>query len=173
MAIMQRVPLADVNQMAPDAFVAHLGGVFEHSPWIAAQAAMLRPYRDWADLYETLCRVVDHLSDEATMALLTAHPDLVGRAALLGTLTPQSTQEQAAAGLDVLSPVDVAQFTALNAAYRDRFGFPFIICARENRKESILAGFAERLLHDRTDEIATALGEIRKIAWFRLRDIVE
>jgi 2-oxo-4-hydroxy-4-carboxy-5-ureidoimidazoline decarboxylase len=109
---------------------------------------------------------------ERQVALIRAHPDLVGRAALAGTLTPESAGEQAAAGLDRLTPDEVATFTQLNATYRDRFGFPFVICARGNKKESILAGFDGRLDNTREREIATALDEIAKIAHFRLLDIV-
>ena len=94
----------------------------------------------------------------------------MGRAALAGTLTPESTDEQAAAGLDRLSPEEITTFTRLNMAYHDCFGFPFVICARENKKESILAGFATRLQHSRSREIETALDEIAKICWYRLRD---
>jgi 2-oxo-4-hydroxy-4-carboxy-5-ureidoimidazoline decarboxylase len=97
----------------------------------------------------------------------------VGRAALAGTLTPESNREQASAGLDRLTPDEIATFARLNAAYRDRFGFPFVICARENKKESILAGFSARLGHAREREIATALDEIARIAHSRLLDFVD
>jgi len=107
-------------------------------------------------------------------ALIRAHPDLVGQAALAGTLTRASTGEQAAAGLDAgaLTEDEIAAFARNNAAYRERFGFPFVICARENRKESILAGFAARLGNTREREIRQALREIGKIAWYRLADVV-
>jgi OHCU decarboxylase len=109
---------------------------------------------------------------EQQVALIQAHPDLVGQAALAGTLTPESTSEQASVGLDRLSPEEIATFTRLNQTYHGRFGFPFVICVRENKKESILAGFATRLHNSRQREIETALGEIAKIGWFRLRDLV-
>ena len=106
------------------------------------------------------------------MALLRAHPDLVGRAALAGTLGPASTAEQAAAGLDHLSSDEIATFQRYNAAYREKFGFPFVICARENKKESILAGFGARLEHTREEEIATGLGEVAKICALRLGNLI-
>ena len=109
---------------------------------------------------------------EQRIALLQAHPDLVGRAALAGTLTQESTREQASAGLDALSPTEIATFTQLNASYQSRFGFPFVICVRENKKASILAGFTERLQHARQHEVETALGEVAKICRLRLRDLV-
>jgi OHCU decarboxylase len=104
--------------------------------------------------------------------LIQAHPDLVGRAALAGTLTPQSNVEQVSAGLHELTPDEIATFQRFNQAYRDRFGFPFIICARLNKKEAILAAFPKRLAHSREQEIETALEEIFKIARLRLEDLV-
>jgi OHCU decarboxylase len=107
------------------------------------------------------------------VALLSAHPDLVGRAALEGRLSPASASEQAAAGLNRLTPEEVAAFQYYNQAYRARFGFPFVICVREKKKESILAGFAERLSHSYAQEIHLALNEVAKICALRLYDLVE
>jgi OHCU decarboxylase len=148
------------------------GGVFEHSPWIAAAGWQARPFAGVEGLHSALCAVMYGASAERQVALIREHPDLVGRAAREGGLTSASTGEQAAAGLDRLSAEEIAQFEELNAAYRDRFDFPFVICARENKKESILAGFDARLGNSREAEIATALGEIAKIARLRLLDIV-
>jgi len=105
------------------------------------------------------------------LALIRAHPDLVGRATLAGTLTRESTGEQASAGLNALSPAEIALFQKQNAAYREKFGFPFVICARLNKKEAILAGFEHRLKNSPEQEIPAALGEIFKIAELRLRDL--
>src|SRR5205823_4672785 len=113
-----------------------------------------------------------HAPTEQQIALLQAHPDLVGQAALAGTLTSESTSEQVAAGLGHLSSEEVATFNRLNSTYRDRFGFPFVICARENKKDSILAGFATRLHNSHEQEIAIALGEVAKICALRLHDTV-
>ncbi|HEX5498114.1 MAG TPA: 2-oxo-4-hydroxy-4-carboxy-5-ureidoimidazoline decarboxylase, partial [Thermomicrobiales bacterium] len=152
-----------------------LGFLFESSPWVAAAAWPARPWADRAALHRSLLETMRAADSERQLSLIRAHPDLVGRAALAGTLTPSSTAEQQAAGLDpdALTPEEIGRFAAANAAYTAKFGFPFVICARENRKESILAGLAARLPHDRDDEIATALGEIGKIAWHRLIDVVE
>ncbi len=103
--------------------------------------------------------------------LIRAHPDLAGRAAIAGTLTPESTREQAAAGLDRLTPDQHARILELTAAYRERFGFPFVICAREHTADSIIAAAAQRLAHDPDDEERTALAEIAKIAALRLTDL--
>jgi 2-oxo-4-hydroxy-4-carboxy-5-ureidoimidazoline decarboxylase len=104
--------------------------------------------------------------------LIRAHPDLVDRARRAGTLTPESAREQTSAGLDTLTPREIALFEDYNRQYWERFGFPFVICARLNRKEAILAGFAQRLTHARAQEIETALAEIFKIADLRLHDLM-
>lgn len=169
-----RISIAQVNRLDPAEALDLLGGLFEDSPWLVAQALEGRPFASRDALYKALCGIVDGLDRGQTIALIRAHPDLVGRAALAGTLSKESTAEQRATGLsvDALTPDEVARFREANAAYQERFGFPFVICARENRKESILRGFAERLPHDRETEIATAIGQIRRIAWYRLDDLV-
>lgn len=164
--------IEDINALDQEEFTAHLGFLFEGSPWIAAEAWPRRPFQDATNLHYVLCDVMYHARAERQLALIRAHPDLVGRAAQAGTLTPESTREQAAAGLGSLTPDEVAAFMQLNARYRELFGFPFVICARENKKESILAGFDARLGHTRDEEIATALDEIAKIAALRLRDVI-
>lgn len=166
------ISVAELNALDQDGFVAAIGFVFEHSPWIATQTWPQRPFASLEHLHQALCATMYNAPREQHIALIQAHPDLVGRAAQAGTLTPASQGEQAAAGLDHLSPEEVALFTRLNQAYREKFGFPFVICARENRKHSILAGLHTRLANDREQEIATALNEISKIAWLRLRDAV-
>jgi OHCU decarboxylase len=164
--------LGDLNAADESSFVAALGGIFEHSPWIAARAWRRRPFADAGALYGAMCAVLESASHAEKIALIAAHPDLVGQAALAGTLTAASQAEQAAAGLDRLSDEEIAMFTALNAAYRDRFGFPFVICVRENRKAAIVEGLRTRVRNDRATEIAIALDEIAKIARLRLADAV-
>lgn len=170
-----RLTLPEINELSEAEFVQRFGGVFEHSPWVAERAAPHRPWRSLQQIHGAMCAVVDSATPDAQLALIRSHPDLVGKAALAGTLTRESTGEQLAAGLDplALTPQDVATFTRLNDAYKDRFGFPFVICARENKKEAILAGFASRLANDREIEIAIALGEIDRIAWYRLADMIQ
>jgi OHCU decarboxylase len=153
-------------------FVAALGFIFEDSPWVAARAWLHRPFASIDALHAAMCAVVDAAPLEERLALIGAHPDLVGRAAQRGTLTPASAGEQAAAGLDRLDPEEVAMFAQLNAAYSQRFGFPFIICVRENKKDAIVAGLRARVHNDRPTEIETALAEIAKIARLRLTDTV-
>jgi 2-oxo-4-hydroxy-4-carboxy-5-ureidoimidazoline decarboxylase len=166
------ISIREVNSLSRDEFVARFGSVFEASPWIADQAWSDRPFNGPDHLHQAMCAVLYAASRDQQLTLIRAHPDLVGRAALAGTLTPESTGEQAAAGLDRLTPEEIATFQRLNAEYRERFGFPFVICARENKKESILAGFVSRLLNSHEEEIGTALHEIAKIARLRLHDLV-
>lgn len=166
--------MSEIESLGREQFVSRLGGLFEGSPWIAAAAWETRPWGSREALHQTLVGVVKTAGESRQLALIRAHPDLVGRAALAGTLTKDSTAEQRAAGLDrdALTAEEIAHFQQANAAYRARFGFPFVICARENRKESILAGLASRLGNDRDTKIATALQEIGMIAWHRLGDLV-
>jgi|ERR1043166_5906239 len=159
----------ELNSLKREDFTDCLAPVFEHSEWIAARAANKRPFADRAELYAALCETVMKASDGEKIALIRAHPDLVGRAAL----TRESESEQAAAGLENLSPDDIARFQEYNSRYRERFGFPFVICARLNKKDAILDAFPIRLQHSREQEIETALREIFKIAELRLKDLVE
>ena len=126
-----------------------------------------RPFATLDDLQSKLVAVMYAAPVAQQVALIQAHPDLVGRAALAGTLTPASTGEQAAAGLDQSDARRDRDLHAPQYRVPQRFGFPFVICARENKKESILAGFAQRMGHTRDEEIATALGEIAKICRLR------
>ena len=164
--------LARVNALDREQFRARLGALFEGPPWIVDATWERRPFASVAQLHDALCAVMRAAPRERQVALIRAHPDLVGRAALTGTLGKASQAEQASAGLDRLSPDEVATFQRLNVEYQARFGFPFVICARENSKATILAGFAARLPQTRDAEIATALDEIAKICALRLADTV-
>ncbi len=168
----QKITLQELNNYNQEDFVAALRGLFEGPPWIVTQSWYARPFATIKHMQQTFWQVMYGASLEQKIALLQAHPDLVGRAALAGTLTPESTREQASAGLDALSPSEITTFTQLNQTYHDQFGFPFVICVRENKKASILAGFSSRLHHTRPQEIETALGEVAKICLFRLHDLV-
>jgi OHCU decarboxylase len=123
-------------------------------------------------LHRALCETVLASDEAKKLALIRAHPDLAGRAARAGTLTAASTREQASGGLDQLSAGEAALFDKYNRAYRERFGFPFVICARQNKKEAMLAGFERRLKNSPPQEIEAALAEIFKIAELRLGDLI-
>jgi len=145
-----------------------VSALFEHSPWVEARADA-QPSS--GDRHADLMAVVDAASADEQLALIRAHPELAGRAAIDRTLTDASAAEQASAGLDRLTPEEYARFHALNAAYATRFGFPFIVCVRLTDKAGILEAMATRLAHDRETEIATALAEIGKIVRLRLEDM--
>jgi OHCU decarboxylase len=154
--------------------VAVFGGVFEHSPWIAEAAfdAGIGVDADSVDgLHAALAAAARAGSAEKRMALVLAHPDLAGRLALAGGLTAESTSEQASAGLDRLTADELARFTALNEAYKARFGIPFIIAVRGLTRHDILAAFERRLTNGRDAELAEAHRQIEKIALLRLRQI--
>ena len=165
------IALAELNRLDQAEFTRIVGPVFEHSPWIAETIWSKRPFANVEQLHNALCQMVHAAGRDRQLALIRAHPDLVGRAALAGTLTRESTGEQASAGLNALSPAEIALFQKQNAAYREKFGFPFVICARLNKKEAILAGFERRLKNSPAQEIEAALEEIFKIAELRLRDL--
>jgi 2-oxo-4-hydroxy-4-carboxy-5-ureidoimidazoline decarboxylase len=155
-----------------DAFATRFGGVFEGSPWIAQAAWDGGPYASVATLHAAMVAIVEDAPRDARLALIRAHPELAGKAAIAGTLTPESTREQAAAGLDRLTPEQHARILAVTADYRERFGFPFVVCAREHTADSIIANATARLERDPDDEERTALAEIAKIAALRLADLV-
>jgi OHCU decarboxylase len=161
-----------INGLDREQFVARLGFLVEGSPWVAANTWRTRPFDSTERLHAALCRTLSGASEEQQIALIRAHPDLAGKAAVAGELTPASTNEQASARLDRLTPEEFELFNQLNQAYRERFEFPFVICVREHTKDSILSSFATRLKHNREQEIDTALAEIGKIARLRLADVV-
>ncbi len=161
--------LAELNALSRDELARVVGPVFEHSRWIAERAAERGPFRSVDELHQALCAVVAESTAEDKLRLIRAHPDLVGNA----VLTAESSGEQRAAGLTSLTPEEIRRFREYNSQYRERFGFPFVICARLNQKEAILSAFLKRLEHPREKEIETALAEIYKIAELRLRDLVE
>ena len=168
----EKISLAALNALAQNEFVEIVGPVFEHSPWIAKMTWVAKPFASVARLHAALAETVKFSGEAQQLALIRAHPDLVGKLALAGALTKASTGEQASAGLDKLSPAEISLFQKNNAAYQAKFDFPFVICARRNKKAAILAGFEKRLTNTRGQEIKTALEEIFKIAELRLRDLI-
>jgi OHCU decarboxylase len=165
--------LAALNQSDPLDFVRTCGPLFEHSPWIAERTCSKRPFASRDALHAALVQTMNAATREEQVQLIASHPDLVGRLAREGKLTGASTREQTAAGLTQLSPEEITKFEHYNAAYRAKFGFPFVICARENKKDAILAAFPGRLNNTREQEIESALAEIAKIARLRLMDAVQ
>jgi 2-oxo-4-hydroxy-4-carboxy-5-ureidoimidazoline decarboxylase len=140
-------------------FIKRYGGIYEHSPWIAEAAYGA------GDIPAAMKRVVENGTYEQKLALIRAHPDLAGK---LGVLTKESASEQKGAGLDQCSPEEFAEFQKLNDAYKNKFGFPFIIAVKGHTRQSILENFRVRLHNDKDTEFAAALEQIHKIAGFRL-----
>ncbi|KAB7769712.1 2-oxo-4-hydroxy-4-carboxy-5-ureidoimidazoline decarboxylase [Xanthomonas maliensis] len=157
--------LVEHNSLEAAAFVARYRALFEHSPWVVERAVERRPFDD---VYRGLMQVVWEASLDDQLALIRAHPELAGKAMVDRTLTAASAAEQAAAGLDRLSEDEFARFHALNHAYRERFGFPFVICVRLHDKAAILEALERRLQSSPDTEIATAIAEIGKIVHLRL-----
>jgi len=164
------------SRMERETFVARFGGVFEHSPWIAARAWALElgPAHDSATgLHNALARMFRSASPEERLGVLKAHPDLAGKLARARRLTAESTAEQAAAGLDALTDDERAAFETLNTAYVARHGFPFIIAVRDHAKPAVLAAFHQRLANDSDTEFATACAQVERIAELRLQDMLK
>lgn len=162
--------LATLNTLDRDAFTARLGGVFEHSPWIALASYPSRPFPTVSALHAAMVAVVMNSEPDRQLALLREHPEL----ARTGTLTPSSAAEQGAMGLDRLAADEAAAFDRLNRAYRAQFGFPFIIAVRgQPDRAAILTAMSARMQHSPELEMATALAEVAKIARFRLDDLID
>jgi 2-oxo-4-hydroxy-4-carboxy-5-ureidoimidazoline decarboxylase len=161
--------LAQLNALDGAEFTRIVGPAFEHSPWVAARTAAQRPFPSREALHAALVATVRKASDEEKLALIRAHPDLIGDA----HLTAASQAEQTSAGLRDATAEEAKQFREFNRQYREQFGFPFVICARLNKKEAIAAAFPVRLRNSRKQEIETALREISKIAELRLQDLIE
>ena len=153
------------------AFVAAFADVYEHSAWIAEAAWAKAPFHSIDALHAAMTEALETAGDAAAIALVRAHPDLAGKAALAGALTADSTAEQKASGLSSLTPDELARFQRLNGDYRAKFDFPFVMAVRKSGKDAILAAFEERLQNDPAAELVRALSEIKTIAWLRLEAI--
>lgn len=160
--------LEQLNAADASAFADHLGEVFEHAPWVAVAVALQRPFASADALHRAMLAAVAARPEEARVALFNGHPELAGAAARLGDMTADSVREQGGLALGALGAEDSARWDALNAAYRARFGFPFILCIKRHTRASALAVFAERLANDRATELANTLAEIGRITRLRL-----
>lgn len=159
------------SHLSREAFIASFGDLYECSPWIAETAwdKGLSEHEDSVHgLVGCLARVLDAADEEQQLAVIRAHPDLAGKAALAGELSDDSSKEQAGAGLDQCSPEELERFTRLNAAYRARFGFPFVIAVRGKDRHAILDAFEARLDNTPDEERRTAIAQIHSIARLRL-----
>jgi 2-oxo-4-hydroxy-4-carboxy-5-ureidoimidazoline decarboxylase len=164
----QRRTLGEVNAMPNADFVAAFGDVAEHSSWVAERAAQRRPFASRAAMIEAFAAAVRSASREEALALIRAHPDLATRA----RLTTDSSREQKGAGLDTLNQAEFDHFIALNAGYRERFGFPFILAVKGATKHQILASFEKRIHHSPEVELESAIANVCRIIRFRIEEKV-
>lgn len=162
--------LAQLNAADAAAFLDHLGGVFEHAPWVAAAVVGERPYASTDALHRAMLAAVAACPEEARVALFNGHPELAGAAARLGQMTSDSVREQGGLALGALDAADGARWDALNADYRARFGFPFILCIKRHTRATALAVFEARLANDLATELAGTLAEIGRITRLRLAE---
>lgn len=165
--------LDEINTMDRAAFVQALGGIFEHSPWVAERAFDARPFGSVAVLHHAMLAAMRGAARDEQLALLRAHPELAGRAMVREELTADSTREQAGAGLAQCSPDEYARLVELNARYNAKFGFPFILAVRGHDRASVIAAFARRVERDVEDEFAQALDQVARITGFRLEAAVQ
>ena len=154
--------------MSRRAFIERFGGIYEHSPWVAEQCFAAAAGAGPAELAGIFAKCVDTADHETKLQLIRAHPDLAGRAAVRGELTEDSTDEQASAGIDQCTGEEFEQFVSFNSAYKEKFGFPFVMAVKNSNRLAILNAFAERIKNDVDTEFETAIREIHKIARLRL-----
>jgi len=154
-----------LSKLAVSEFVAAVGGCYEKSPWVAERAHGVGPCDSLTALAAAMRSTVDTASEAEKLALLNAHPDLAGKAAIAGELTAESTDEQKLAGLGTLTVEEMARFTELNDAYKARFGFPFILAVRNANKGVILASFARRVHNSPAAELTEAVAQVRQSRW--------
>ncbi|MDB6084864.1 MAG: uraD [Gammaproteobacteria bacterium] len=166
------ITLQRVNAVPVADFVAALASVFEHSPWVPERVAVSRPFASGIALHRAMCEVVMQAGEAQQLALIRAHPELAGRAAIRGDLTSASISEQKGAGLSACTPDEYRRLQSLNAAYRSRFGFPFVLAVKGHTPQSVIATLEQRVTHSEDEERSVALREIFRIAHFRLTDLV-
>ncbi len=167
--------LTQINNFLPAEFSSTFGSVYEHSPWIAERAFVLKPatgFPSRAAVHAALIATVQSASEDEKLTLLNSHPELAGKEATSGTLTSESTSEQAGAGLTAMTAALVTQLREHNAAYRNKFGFPFIIAVRNNTQDAIFAAVTSRLTNTRAMEFNNNLMQVGEIARLRLLDII-
>jgi 2-oxo-4-hydroxy-4-carboxy-5-ureidoimidazoline decarboxylase len=167
-----RYTLEQLNAMPEMSFVTALSGVFEHSPWVAREAARGRPFESVDALHQAMTSVVERAAEHRQLALISAHPELAGKAAVRGQLTAESSREQSGAGLSECTQEEFDTLQRLNRAYQEKFGFPFILAVRGYDRSGIIANFKARLRKSHEEELRENLRQIYRIARFRLDDLV-
>ena len=166
------VSIDALQRLERDRFVALFGGVFEQAPWVAEAAYRAGPFASLEALHAAMVDAMRRAPRERQLALIRAHPDLAGRAAIGGALTAASSAEQASAGLDRCTPAEFERFRDLNDRYKQKFGFPFILAVKGRTRQEVLAAFEHRLDHSTEAEFEEALNQIARIARLRLADLI-
>jgi 2-oxo-4-hydroxy-4-carboxy-5-ureidoimidazoline decarboxylase len=164
--------IQQINTMDRDAFVERFGPVYERSPWVAERVSAQRPLRSVDDLYAAMQKCVLAASHEEQLALIRIHPELLGKLAPVDQLSAESRSEQASVGLDECSQQELAQLRMLTRAYREKFGFPFVVAVRGMTRWDIIERMKLRLANQPKQEFRTCLDEIGRIARFRLDDLL-
>lgn len=171
---MSRFQTVTPSAMSREEFVATFADIYEHSPWVAERVfdqGVDEGMDDIEVLHERMSDVFLNSDSDTQLALINAHPDLAGKAAMQGELTAASTSEQSGAGIQDCTPEEFERFVNYNEAYKSKFGFIFIMAVRGSDRHKILASFEERLENNREQEFQRAIAEINKIAMFRLQDM--
>lgn len=165
--------IQQVNAMDYDDFIARFGNVIEHCALCAAAIWRHRPFQSIEELHSRICSFLHQLPASGKEGVLRLHPDLAGRLAMQGGLTLESKAEQKAAGLDTMTDEERSSLQEANRCYKEKFGFPFVICARQNKKEAILSGISHRLNNTPEQELETGMGEVEKICLLRLQQLLQ
>ena len=168
-----RISSEELPRLDRGRFVELFGGVFEHAPWVAEQAFAAGPFRNTETLHGAMVEAMRRAPRAQQLALIRAHPDLVGRAAIAGELTAASTAEQASAGLDQCTPAEFGRFCELNQTYKEKFGFPFILAVKGRSRAEVLAIFEQRVRNPLETEFQEALHQIEDITRLRLADLIQ
>ncbi len=166
-----QIDIAQINTWTRAQFVQHLGGIFEHSPWVAEAAFEARPFADVAGLHAAMVAAVRAAPHARQLALLRAHPELAGKAMVDQSLTAESANEQTRSGLTQCTPAEFARLQELNTAYKRKFGWPFILAVKHLDRPTIIRSFAERLELSAADEFESCLANIERITRWRLDDL--
>lgn len=168
----KKLTLEKVNKMSYTDFIQVFGSVIEHTPLAAASVWSSSPFSDLPSLHRAFITFISNLNESSKSGLLRCHPDLAGKLAQSGQLSTESLKEQRTAGLLDLSDQERKNLTEMNDKYKQKFSFPFVVCARENKKQAILTGIRHRLDNGVLDEVECGAREISKIAWYRLMDLI-
>lgn len=164
--------LADINEGSETAFMTALGGVFEHAPWVAEAVVDRRPFASVDAMHRAMLGVIRSLPEAGLVDFLNLHPELAGAQARAGAMTAESIHEQGALAPGAMTAQEIARWDRLNRDYRERFGFPFILCARRHSHASMLEAFERRLVRERAVELEAAVQEIEHISRLRLADCI-